>query len=526
MTKQKRKVRIVVLGVASFALALWFAIMPQVIVVAASEGSVSGVVTDNTGKPLRGAPVTARVENMSISRFSDASGKYRITGLKPGKYKISATAYGYGSKSVDKEITGEVSDVGFSLQANWNPSLISSAEYISAFGDDKDIRNVEATCTGCHNLSWVMRRRGQTAAEWQDFIPNMSPGNLFVTPAAYMTPKEIQEISISLEKSFGPDSPIPTKEQVRHVEISDAALNSTFRMYTPPTHNISHSLNVGPKGQIWFTEFDNHSNKIASFEPLTNEFQEFEMPTPQAGPHNPWVARNGLVYVTEANVNKLAVLDPKTSKITEYDAPEGAVIHTLREDSAGNIWADGFKKSVRFDPRTQKFDSYDIGGYDLAVDSHNNAWSTDYDKGVISRVDPKTGEIKRYPVPGVKFMRGVEVDAQDNVWFGDVLGHRLGRIDHKTEQMTFYQPPTPNYSIYGIVVDKKTGYIWTADYLGASVTRFDPSTEKFTVFPFPSEIQMIRFFGQDPQGRIWFTDFANGRIGVLDTGESKMTAQR
>jgi streptogramin lyase len=39
---------------------------------------------------------------------------------------------------------------------------------------------------------------------------------------------------------------------------------------------------------------------------------------------------------------------------------------------------------------------------------------------------------------------------------------------------------------------------------------------------------MIRFFGEDPQGHIWFTDFAGGRIGVLDTGESKtsMSAQR
>ncbi len=32
---------------------------------------------------------------------------------------------------------------------------------------------------------------------------------------------------------------------------------------------------------------------------------------------------------------------------------------------------------------------------------------------------------------------------------------------------------------------------------------------------------MIRFFGESAQGQIWFTDFATGRIGVLDTGESK-----
>jgi streptogramin lyase len=39
-------------------------------------------------------------------------------------------------------------------------------------------------------------------------------------------------------------------------------------------------------------------------------------------------------------------------------------------------------------------------------------------------------------------------------------------------------------------------------------------------------MQMIRFFAEDPQGRVWFTDFTNGKIGVLETGESTMSSQR
>jgi virginiamycin B lyase len=371
-----------------------------------------------------------------------------------------------------------------------------------------------------------MRRRGQTAAEWEDFIPRMSPGDLFITPGTYMTPETLHDISISLEKVFGPDSPVPTRDQVHHVEISDEALHATFRYFTPPTRNYAHSVSVGSDGKPWFTEFDNIANRVASFDLATQQFHEYEIPTTKAMPHNPWVARNGQVWVTEAMANKLAVIDPETGKVKEFSAPAGAGTHTLREDSAGDIWASGSKKSLRFNPRTQKFDTYDIAGYDLAVDSHNNGWSTNGPKGTIDRVDPKTGQIKRYPVPGATFMRGIEVDAQDNVWFGDVMGHRLGKIDPRTEQMTFYHPPTANFSPYGIIVDKKTGHLWLADYLGANVTRFDPATGKFTEFPFPSRVQMIRFFAEDPQGRVWFTDFTNGKIGVLETDESKMAAQR
>src|SRR5438046_10237153 len=116
MTNNRLNVCVMAFAFACLSLALWLAVVPSGTVSAASEGSVTGVVTDDAGKPLRGAPVTAKVESMTISRFSDASGKYQITGLKPGNYKISATAYGYGSKSVDKEIVGGVTDVAFSLK--------------------------------------------------------------------------------------------------------------------------------------------------------------------------------------------------------------------------------------------------------------------------------------------------------------------------------------------------------------------------------------------------------------------------
>jgi streptogramin lyase len=58
------------------------------------------------------------------------------------------------------------------------------------------------------------------------------------------------------------------------------------------------------------------------------------------------------------------------------------------------------------------------------------------------------------------------------------------------------------------------------------VDRFNPTTGKFTECPFPSRTQMIRFFALDPQGRVWFTDFANSRIGVLETDDMKISAQR
>src|SRR6266478_6595506 len=151
MTKQKCNVWAVLMGMAIITLVICLAVFSSGVVSAASDGSVSGVVTDDAGKPLRGAPVTASIDNMSVARYTDAMGRYQITGLKPGKYKIAATSWGYESKTAEKDISGSTSDVTFSLKPNWNPLQISTAEYISAFGDEKEMRHVEATCTGCHN---------------------------------------------------------------------------------------------------------------------------------------------------------------------------------------------------------------------------------------------------------------------------------------------------------------------------------------------------------------------------------------
>ncbi|HVB34526.1 MAG TPA: carboxypeptidase regulatory-like domain-containing protein [Patescibacteria group bacterium] len=504
---------------------------------AAWNAVLQGTVTNAEGRPMRGAVVTATMNNpaatvrqMSVSRYSDDAGRYRITGLEPGTYSLAATAWDHSQSEMEKAIAG-TTEVNFTLKQQWSPFLISTSTFISAYGQQKGIRNIEATCTDCHNFSWIMRRYGSMNAEqWANFIPNMSPRHLFVTPQ--LSAQERHDIGIDLAKYFGPGVPLPTEKQVEHVAIGDAALRATFRYFTPPTVNIAHSLSAAPDGKVWFTEFDNYANRLASFDPETKRFHEYELPAPKVMPHNPWAARNGMVWVSEAAVNKLAMLNPKTGKFTEFQAPAGTRSHTIREDHAGNIWVSdlGFppiKNSYRFNPRTKKFTVYEIAGYDIAVDSHNNAYSGDFVRGTIDRADAETGTVKRYPIPGgAKYIRGIEVDTHDNVWFGDVLGHRLGMLNPRTGKFKFYTAPTPNLSIYGIVVNRKTGLLWIADYLGASVDSFDPATGKWTIYPFPSRLQMIRFFALGSQGRIWFTDFTNGRIGYLQLGQRAMSAQK
>ena len=72
-----------------------------------------------------------------------------------------------------------------------------------------------------------------------------------------------------------------------------------------------------------------------------------------------------------------------------------------------------------------------------------------------------------------------------------------------------------------MTIDKATGYIWCADVNGNNITRFDPKTEPFVEYPIPSADAVPRFIDVDSgTGKVWFTEFFTGKIGVLDPGDS------
>src|SRR5690348_14946859 len=78
---------------------------PSLLHAAPATGSamtISGIVKDNSGKPLRGARVTVTAGNKSVSRFANAAGKYAVSGLADGTYNVAASAWGFEERTAQR----------------------------------------------------------------------------------------------------------------------------------------------------------------------------------------------------------------------------------------------------------------------------------------------------------------------------------------------------------------------------------------------------------------------------------------
>jgi virginiamycin B lyase len=89
----------------------------------------------------------------------------------------------------------------------------------------------------------------------------------------------------------------------------------TIKEWEVPTPNSApHDIVVDDRnGTVWFTEIN--ANKIGKFDPGTEQFQEFDIPTPSSRPHGLVVDENGNIWFTEMAGSKIGKLDVETGQV-------------------------------------------------------------------------------------------------------------------------------------------------------------------------------------------------------------------
>lgn len=110
--------------------------------------TISGRILDSNDAPIVGASVTATLVTTNVKRTvtSDEDGRYRIVGLAPGIYKVSAASSGFGTKeNTDLEtIAGQNVQLDFSLA----PGDVVVEQTIAIGEDDSPVVDTTRTVVG------------------------------------------------------------------------------------------------------------------------------------------------------------------------------------------------------------------------------------------------------------------------------------------------------------------------------------------------------------------------------------------
>jgi virginiamycin B lyase len=143
-----------------------------------------------------------------------------------------------------------------------------------------------------------------------------------------------------------------------------------IKLVTPLTQNARpYGIAVNSKDVVYFVEFG--APKVATIDPKTMAIREFPLPDPAARPRRLAIGPDDTVWYSDFARGYLGQLDPATGQVKEWPSPSGpksqpyGIVFTK-----GAVWySESAAKPntiVRFDPKTEKFQSWAIpGGGDI-----------------------------------------------------------------------------------------------------------------------------------------------------------------
>jgi virginiamycin B lyase len=188
---------------------------------------------------------------------------------------------------------------------------------------------------------------------------------------------------------------------------------------------------------------------------------------------------------------------------------------------------------ARLDPKTGQFRKYQLAPgtnpHSCLVDAHGNVWFTGNANGTIGKIEPKSGTITSYPVgEGVRDPHTMVFDRNGNVWFTAQNSNAIGFFDVKTEKFRIVKPPIPEGKSYrsnrpyGIVLDSK-GRPWFNLFSGQYIGTIDPQTFELKTYKLASDSTMNRRIAITSDDKLYYTDYARGRLGMLDPATGKVS---
>lgn len=349
--------------------------------------------------------------------------------------------------------------------------------------------------------------------------------------------------------------------------------------YAVPTPcTLPLAMTSDPSGRLWFVQ--TNTGMVASFDPLTETFEEFENPVwPRGARSMMWgadySADNSIWYSDEVNDavwnfsidreeyrrvdfpaaeaagasmpdplpqrvmvdgSQIIVNDLFGNKITLLDASPSGDAHVDVPSPLATGFAGGFAKG----PGSQLwYTSWDPGAGGLLVSLDMDG----YRRALAEGADP-SGSMMTYELPAtVQTVNGI-VESDGLVWMADTSTSNFYSFSPADESFTRYTSARPIEASYGnqtgIVTSPLSRPYWADlhrdgrvvfnEQTANRISLFDPQTETLTGYDIPSrnplwadcgdlpDCGLAQAFDFEPVGdKIWYTGWVTNTIGAVDT---------
>jgi virginiamycin B lyase len=307
---------------------------------------------------------------------------------------------------------------------------------------------------------------------------------------------------------------LPVHAQQKPVKLPDGPGKESVETHCSGCHGLARVANSGYPQAYWHT--------------AVRMMMNFGVPIPddQVIPMIDYLAKN---FPEKPMPVAKIVPGPVEVNIREWQVPTpGSRPHDPLAARDGSIWYTGqlANKLGRVDPKSGQIREYPVkpqtAPHGLVEDRAGNIWYTGNHTSVIGKLDPKTGEVTEYKMPDPKARdpHSLHFDQSGILWFTLQQSNLMARLDPASGEVKLIPSPTPRSRPYGIIVNSK-GIPFVALFGTNKIAAIDPKTLAVREYALPDPKARPRRIAIAPDDIVWYADFSRGYLGRLDpaTGE-------
>lgn len=275
--------------------------------------------------------------------------------------------------------------------------------------------------------------------------------------------------------------------------------------------------------------------RAAPSAPALPRLQSWPLNTPRrTGIHDVAPAPDGGVWFTAQASGHLGWFDPAAGRTALIPLGERSSPHGVIPGPDGAAWiTDGGQQAiVRVDARSREVRRFPLPEGSpyanlntAAFDGDGVLWFTGQ-AGVIGRLDPREGRVQVRPAPRGRGPYGICTTPSGEVWWCSLAGSFIARVDRRTGESVVVEPPTPGQGARRVWSDRR-GRVWVAEWNSGQLSVHDPAARgdgAWRRWRLPGDAPKPYAVYVDDRDTVWVSDFGGNAVWRFDAGSERFDA--